>query len=181
MTVVLYRLAFIALRFPKIVGFVLDLTLVPCGQEPHALGQGQFCALVRDLTFALLTDKPQANSWVRVLENTAMSLLLLEKLGYLLWEGLVFVCVITGALGLVMLRRKLGGRPVFSNADWNLLFNTPPAAVSIPKLCLRFGLAVVLFCGIGAFEVLVLEQFGAAILSASLLLSCAGIINITFL
>lgn len=110
-----------------------------------------------------------------------MSLLLLAKLGYMLWEGLVLVCIITGSLGFVALRRTLSGRPVFSNEDRTLLFNTPPAAVSIPRLCLRFGLAVFLFCGIGAFEILVFAPFGGAILSVSLLLSCAGIVNITLL
>jgi hypothetical protein len=110
-----------------------------------------------------------------------MSLLLLEKLGYMLWEGLVLVCVITGGLGFVTLRRKLSGRPAFSIEDRTLLFNSPPAAVSTPTICLRFGLAVFLFCCIGAFEVLVFAPFGAAILSGFLLLSCAGIVNITLL
>ncbi|MGE5305394.1 MAG: hypothetical protein ACM3TN_18955 [Alphaproteobacteria bacterium] len=110
-----------------------------------------------------------------------MSLLLLAKLGYMLWEGLVLVCIITGSLGFVALRRKLTGRPAFSNEDRALFFSTPPAAVSIPKLCLRFVLAVFLFCGIGALEWLVLAPFGAAILSVSLLLSCAGIVNIILL
>lgn len=110
-----------------------------------------------------------------------MSVLLLEKLGYMLGEGLVLLCIITGSLGFIMLRRKMSGRPAFSNEDRTLLFNTPPAAVSTPKLCLRFGLAVVLFCCIGVLEALVFAPFGAAIVSVSLLLSCAGIVNITLL
>jgi hypothetical protein len=107
--------------------------------------------------------------------------LLLEKLGYMLGEGFVLVCIITGSLGFVALRRRLSGRPAFSNEDRNLLFNTPPAAVSTPRLCLRFGLAVFLFCCIGAFEVLVFAPLGAATLSVFLMLSCAGIVNITLL
>jgi hypothetical protein len=106
-------------------------------------------------------------------------MLLLEKLRYMLWEGLVLACVVTGSLGFVTLRRKMSGRPAFSSADRTLLFNTPPAAVSTPKLCLRFGLAVILFCCIGMLEVLVFAPFGAAILSVSLLLSCAAIVHIT--
>jgi hypothetical protein len=110
-----------------------------------------------------------------------VSLLLLEKFGYMLWEGMVLVCVITGSLGLVTIRRKLSGKPAFSNNDRTLLFNTPPAAVSTPQLCLRFGLAIFLFCCIGVLEILVFAPFGAAILSVSLLLSCAGIVNMTLL
>jgi len=53
---------------------------------------------------------------------------------------LVLLCVITASLGFIMLRRKWSGRPAFSNEDRDLLFNTPPAAVSTPKLCLRFAM-----------------------------------------
>lgn len=113
-----------------------------------------------------------------VLKGMVMSPLLLEKLGYLLWEGLVFLCVITGSLGFVMLRRKWNGRPAFSSEDRDLLFNTPPAALSAPKLCLRFAMAVFLFCCIGALDMLVFAPLGAAIFAGSLLLSCAGIVNI---
>jgi hypothetical protein len=133
------------------------------------------------LTFACATYRRLAISWVDALKEPAMSLLLLAKLGYMLWEGLVLVCIITGSLGFVALRRKLTGRPAFSNEDRAMLFSTPPSAVSIPKLCLRFALAVFLFCAIGAFEWLVLAPFGAAILSVFLVLSCAGIVNIILL
>jgi hypothetical protein len=118
---------------------------------------------------------------VGVLKGMVMSPLLLEKLGYVLWEGLVLLCVITGSLGFVMLRRKWSGRPAFSKKDRDLLFNTPPAAVNPPKLCLRFAMAVFLFCCIGALDMFVFAPLGAAILSLSLLLSCAGIVNITLL
>jgi hypothetical protein len=99
----------------------------------------------------------------------------------MLWEGLVLVCVIAAGLGVVMLRRKMSGRPAFSNEDRILLFNTPLAAASLSRLCLRFSLAVLLFCCIGLLEIIVFAPFGAAILSVSLLLSCASIVNIILL
>ena len=110
-----------------------------------------------------------------------MSPLLLEKLGYVLWEGLVYLCVIAGSLGFVMLRRRLSGRRAFSGEDRTLLFNTSPAAVSAPTLFLRFAMAVVLFCCIGEVEILVFAPLGPAIVSLFLLLSCAGIVNMILL
>jgi hypothetical protein len=110
-----------------------------------------------------------------------MSILVLEKMGYVLWEGLVLTCVLFGSVGFVVLRRKMSGRPAFTNQDRNLLFNTPVAAESTPKFYLRFGLAVFLFCCIGVLEILFFAPLGAAILSVSLLLSCAGIVNMTLL
>ena len=102
-------------------------------------------------------------------------------MGYVLWEGLVLMCVGVGSLAFVMLRRKMSGRPALTNQDWKALFKKPPAIVSKPKFCLRFALAVFLFFCIGVLEVLVFAQLGAAILSASLLVSCAGIVNIILL
>jgi hypothetical protein len=110
-----------------------------------------------------------------------MPSVILEQLGYFLWEGLVLVCVVVGSLAFVTLRRKMSGRPALINQDWKLLFNNPPATLSKPKLCLRFALAVFLFSCIGVLEVLVFAQLGAAILSVSLLVSCAGIVNIILL
>jgi hypothetical protein len=110
-----------------------------------------------------------------------MSVLLLEKFGYMLWEGLMLLCLMLGTLGWLILRRKMSGRPAFSKHDRILLFNTPPVAVSVPQLCLRFLLAVFLFSCIGALEMSVLAPLGAAILSVSLLLSCAAVVNMTLL
>jgi hypothetical protein len=80
-----------------------------------------------------------------------------------------------------MLGRKMSGRPAVSNRDRALLFNTPPAAASTARLCLRFAAAVCLFALIGALEMFALAPFGAAILSVCLLLSCAAIVNFTVL
>jgi hypothetical protein len=106
---------------------------------------------------------------------------ILEQMGYVLWEGLVLVCVLAGSLAFVVLRRKMSGRPALINQDWKSLFKKPPATVSKPRLCLRFALAVFLFSCIGVLELLVFAQLGAAILSVSLLVSCAGIVNIILL
>lgn len=110
-----------------------------------------------------------------------MSVFFLAKLGYILWEALMLVLLAAASLGWLMLRRKMSGRPVFSNRDRALLFNTPPVAPSVPRLCLRFAAAVCLFAPIGALEIFALAPLGAAILSVCLLFSCAAIVNLTVL
>jgi hypothetical protein len=133
------------------------------------------------LTFSFPTDKRRAKwSRERSLKIT-MSVLLLEKFGYMIWEVLMLACLVFGTLGWLALRRKMSGRPAFSKQDRALLFNTPPAPVSLPKLCLRFVLAVLLFSCIGAIEMSVFAPLGAAILSVSLLVSCAAVVNMTLL
>ena len=110
-----------------------------------------------------------------------MSIFFFAKLGYILWEALMLALLVAASLGWLMLRRKMTGRPAFSNRDRALLFNTPPAAASTPRLCLRFAVAVCLFAPIGALEMFALAPYGAAILSVSLLFSCAAIVNFTVL
>lgn len=110
-----------------------------------------------------------------------MPSVILEQMGYILWEGLVLVCVVAGSLAVVMLRRKMSGRPALTSHDWKALFNAPTTTASLPKFYLRFAVAVLLFFCIGVLEVLVFAQLGAAILSVSLLVSCAGIVNIILL
>ena len=106
-----------------------------------------------------------------------MPSIILDQMGYVLWEGLVFVCVVAGGLALVMLRRKMRGRPALTSHDWKALFNAPATTASMPKFCLRFAAAVFLFSCIGMLEILVFAHLGAAILSVSLLVSCAGVVN----
>ncbi len=106
-----------------------------------------------------------------------MPSVIFEQMGYLLWEGLVLSCVVLGTLAFVIFRRKLNGKPALIREDWKLLFNSSSARQSKPRFRLRFVLAVFLFSCIGVFEVLAFAQLGAAILSVSLVVSCAGIVN----
>jgi preprotein translocase subunit SecG len=110
-----------------------------------------------------------------------MPSVILEQFGYVLWEGFVLVCVVVVSLALVMLRRKMRGRPALTSHDWKALFKARGTTESMPKFCLRFAVAVFLFSCLGLLEVFVFAQLGAAILSVSLLVSCAGIVNIILL
>jgi hypothetical protein len=102
--------------------------------------------------------------------------IILEQMGYLLWEGLLLLCVFVGSLAFVIVRRKINGRARGLKQDWKSLFNGSPAR-SKPQSCLRLALAVLLFSCIGVVEVLAFAQLGAALLSVSLIVSCAGIVN----
>ncbi len=100
-----------------------------------------------------------------------------EQMGYILWEGLMLGCVVAGTLAVVVLRRKMNQIPRLIKHDLKSLFRKPPSPLSKPGFCLRFVLAVSLFSCIAVLEVLALAQLGAAILSVSLVVSCASIVN----
>ncbi len=106
-----------------------------------------------------------------------MPSVIFEQTGYLLWEGLVLLCMVMGTLAFVRFRRKLNGKPTLIKEDLKLLFNSSSTPRCKPRFCLRFILTVFLFSCIGVFEVLAFAQLGAAILSVSLVVSCAGIVN----
>jgi hypothetical protein len=110
----------------------------------------------------------------------AMPSIILEQMGYLLWEGLLLLCIFAVSLTFVILRRKISGKDRGIKQDWKSLFNGS-SAPSKPQLCLRLALAVLLFSCIGTLEVLAIAQLGAALLSVSLIVSCAGIVNIILL
>ncbi len=109
-----------------------------------------------------------------------MTSIILEQMGYLLWEGLLLLCVLAGTLAFVMVRRKIDGRTRGLKQDWNSLFSGT-SAHSTSRAYLRLALAVLVFSGVGMLEVLALAQLGAALLSVSLIVSCAGIVNVVLL
>ena len=104
----------------------------------------------------------------------------LEEMGYLLWEGTMLIAIVIASVGFIMLRRKIDGRPAFTAQDRMLLFNTRLGRPTV-RNCLRVVLALLLFSGAAALEIPLVAPSGAAILFVSLLVSCAGIINVTLL
>src|SRR5512142_1846521 len=110
-----------------------------------------------------------------------MAIFIWDKIGYILWEGLVLFWLVAASIGWLALCRKLTGRAAFSHHDRKLLFDSPARSGSMPAFWLRLSAAVLLFCGVAGVELFVIAPFGAAILAMSLLLSCAGIVNFTLL
>jgi hypothetical protein len=105
----------------------------------------------------------------------------MELIGYILSEIVMLLFVILVALGLIVLRRKNNGQPAFTDHDRRLLFHWPARGALTPKLCFKFGIASLLFSFVGVLEILLFAPFGAAILSGTLLMTSAGIVNLTIL
>ena len=76
-----------------------------------------------------------------------------------------------------MLRRRASGWPAFSDRDRQLFFGRPEVRVSKPRLCINFGMAVLL-CYLASFlEHLLLARFGASILATAQLLTLLAIVK----
>ena len=85
--------------------------------------------------------------------------------------------VILGGLGLMVLRRKIRGKPAFSIQDWQLFFGRLNRTASAPKRIFNFATAVVLasFSMFVAFAVF--ASLGPALVTVALLITILGIIN----
>lgn len=101
----------------------------------------------------------------------------MEHSGYYLWEGITFLTILFVASGVLVLRRRASGRPAFSDGDRQLFFGHPEVRVSMPKLCINFGVALLL-CYLASFlEYLALARFGASILATAQLLTLLAIVK----
>src|SRR5437667_761206 len=90
---------------------------------------------------------------------------------YLIWEATNGLLLIPTVIGLVMLMRRVRGRPVFSERDWLFPFGHSRKEVFSPRLLLRFAamLVLVVVVGLGiSFYVLPygLEWFVGAVVIA---------------
>jgi hypothetical protein len=101
----------------------------------------------------------------------------MENSGYWLWEGMAFLTQISVGMGLLVLRRKAGGRPAFTDADRQLFFSPSRLRLSAARFWINFGIAVFLCCFIGLLEYLILARFGASILATAQLLTLFGIVK----
>jgi len=81
------------------------------------------------------------------------------------------------ATGMLVLRRKAGGRPAFSDQDRKLFFGNAGVRVSRPRLYMHFGIAVFLCYSAGFLEYLLLGSFGASILAAAQLVTLLAIVK----
>jgi hypothetical protein len=99
----------------------------------------------------------------------------MEKLGYILWEAPVFFLVIWFGIRLVHYRRYRRNQPIYSDKDRQLLFSRAKTTLEPPLFRLRLARAILAATAATYLEVLALAPFGAAILSAALLLTTAAI------
>jgi hypothetical protein len=58
----------------------------------------------------------------------------------LIWESTNALLLIPVVIGLVMLTRRIRGKPVFTDRDWLFLFGHPREKVLSLHLWIRFGM-----------------------------------------
>jgi len=100
-----------------------------------------------------------------------------EHLGHLLWELITFSTILFASVGLLILRRRVSGKPAFTERDRRLFFGRPEIKLSEPKFYLNFGIAVFLCYWAGFLEYLLLARFGAGILATAQLLTFLSIVK----
>jgi hypothetical protein len=103
----------------------------------------------------------------------------MDSFGHVLSEGTMFLFVLLVGIGVVALRRRLNGKPAFSDQDWRFFFGKGGMGAFTPKFCLKVGLAVVVFSVFALIEVLLLDSFGAGILAGLLVLTLVTVIKLT--
>jgi len=100
-----------------------------------------------------------------------------EHLGHLLWELITFSTILFASVGLLILRRRVSGKPAFTDRDRQLFFGRPEIKLSKPRFYLNFGFAVFLCYSAGFLEYLLLARFGAGILATAQLLTFLSIVK----
>ena len=103
----------------------------------------------------------------------------MDLFGHVLSEGTMFLFVLLVGVGVVALRRRLDGKPAFTDKDWRFFFGKSGMAAFTPKFCFKLGLAVALFSVFAVIEVLLLDSFGAGIVAGVLVLTLIAVINLT--
>jgi hypothetical protein len=98
----------------------------------------------------------------------------MDEIGYVLSEVPVLLFVIWFAFRLVQYRRYRRNQPIYSDKDFQLLFSKTNLEQPVFP-----GLARAILAATAAtyLEILTLAHFGAAILSATLLLTSAAIVR----
>jgi hypothetical protein len=105
--------------------------------------------------------------------------MLISKMGYILSEMFMLLLVIALAEGILRLRRGVGLRRLFTDNDRRKLKEPIRIRASAPARYLRYALVFALIVTLGAIEIAVVSQFGATILTGSLLITCAAIVRWT--
>ncbi len=101
----------------------------------------------------------------------------MDKIGYVLSEVPVLLFVIWFAFRLVQYRRYRRNQPIYSDRDRQLLFSKTKTTLEPPVFRLGLARSVLAATAATYFEILTLAPFGAAILSATILLTSAAIVR----
>jgi hypothetical protein len=101
----------------------------------------------------------------------------MEKFGYILSEAPAYILLVWFTVRFVQFRRWRNNRPIVTAEDQRLLQSRPRVPRNSFEFYLRFVVAVLAVTAIGFLEIVVLAPFGAAILSAALLLTTVALVR----
>jgi hypothetical protein len=102
---------------------------------------------------------------------------LLDRIGYILSEIIMLLVVISSTKGILWLRRGRGQRRFLGRSDRKKFFQPIKLTASAPMRFFRYAVIFTLVVTIGPIEIVVLSQFGAAIIAGVLLVTCATIVH----
>jgi hypothetical protein len=100
-------------------------------------------------------------------------------MGYILSELFMLLLVIAMTKWILLFRRALRARPLITENDRRLLIEPIRITGSAPVRYLRYALAFTLVVTFGAIEIAIVSQFGATILTGTLVLSSATVVRWT--
>ena len=103
----------------------------------------------------------------------------MEKMGFVLWESLTLLFVILAGLGVLMIRRKASGRPVFTRHDWLTYFGDLQLRMSKPRLAFRLSFAAFLCSLLAVISNAFLVRLGPGLYSVTFVFACLGIVKAT--
>ena len=103
----------------------------------------------------------------------------MEMMGFVLWEGLTLLLVLLTGLGVLIIRRKANGQPVFTRHDWLTYFGDLQLRMSKPRLALRLSYAVFLCSCLTLIGKPFLARMGPGLYSVTILFACLGIVKFT--
>jgi hypothetical protein len=101
---------------------------------------------------------------------------LLDRIGYILSEIFMLLVVISITKGVLRLRRSRDPRRFLCRSDREKLFQPIKLTASAPMRFFRYAVIFTLVVTIGPIEIVVLSQFGAAIVTGVLVVTCATIV-----
>jgi hypothetical protein len=102
----------------------------------------------------------------------------MEKMGFVLWEGLTLLFVILAGLGVLIIRRRASGRPAFTRHDWLTYFGDLQMRISKPRLALRLSYAAFLCSCLTLIGNPFLVRVGPGLYSVTIVFACLGIVKV---
>jgi len=102
----------------------------------------------------------------------------MEMIGFVLWESLMLLFVLLAGLGVLMIRRKASGRPVFTRHDWLMYFGDLQLRMSKPRLALRLTYAVFLCSLVLLISNPLLPFMRAGLYTVTIGFICLGIVRV---